>query len=109
MAPTEFVGQESFFAKVKVILASRFPETRFLNLNEYVREMGLAESDFRDEGHLFLWGQEKTTAWLGTYLLGQNLTLHNTGGSWWKHQVPFWQSTRESFGLTSSSNNGRLK
>ena len=65
--------QSQLFARVQAQLQLEYPEVQYLDMNSYTEEIGLISSDFRDEGHLYVWGAEKATEWLGSYLVNAGM------------------------------------
>ena len=85
--------QSQMFARAQAQLQLEYPEVQYLDMNSYTEEIGLNSSDFRDEGHLYVWGAEKSTRWLGSYLLDAGLVEvrpNHKESEWWDRSAEQW-------------------
>lgn len=80
-------------------LEEDFSEIEYVNTNYHHEAIGLSPSDFRDQGHLYAWGMEKTTRWLAESFLLQRVRptgQDNPDAGWWTVQAARWSPpTRE--------------
>lgn len=92
LSPSQYLYQYRYIAKIKKSLSAEYPEVCYLDMNEYQKEIGLVKSDFRDSSHVFLWGQKKTTSWLGQYLMRQYRMepTDRKSSEWWERQSVNW-------------------
>lgn len=90
LAPTEFKNQSQYFSKIQDDISRDFKNVEYLEMNQYRSAIGLVPSDFSDPGHLYIWGQKKTTAWLGDYLHEGRVSQNASNSSWWKANLSYW-------------------
>lgn len=91
-APTQFKGSKEFNKRFYDDAIVGTENVSTVNLQDYISQIGLKGADFRDEGHLYVWGQKKTTSWFGQYLLDMDFKSNHdrVKDSWWSSRVQYW-------------------
>ena len=74
-------------------LQDEYPDIVWLDMNGHMEEMGIDASDFRDNGHLAIWGMEKATKWMAETLLVDMVQPKpdlNPEADWWDDMANKW-------------------
>lgn len=99
-SPVQNPEMFAFYGRVKTYFAKENPQIKFLNMSDYVSQMGLTQEDFRDEGHLYLWGMKKATDW---WISNIQSTWHlqSRRGTpvqkWWDKNALWWEQNTQIF------------
>ena len=70
LAPVEsdHRGSDDPMPLLRERFGDRYPNVRYLNMNLVSDDMGITPDDFRDSGHVFAWGMDKATRYMGAFL-----------------------------------------
>jgi len=97
LAPVQSVDMRLHYKYAQQRILAQYPEVRFVNMNDSIGEIGLTDKDFRDPGHLYLWGMKKATAWWCDNVLGDYdyAEQNESTIAWWNHNANVWNDSTQ--------------